>query len=173
MKYRKKSVIVEAIKWDGLNVSEIEAFCRSSVMIVIHDAAWKAGAAGVKADVSIGTLEGIHHASVGDYIIKGVHGEFYPCKPDIFAETYEAVDEDESVKCSLFHDEGFSYQGIGLCDKGFNMTFDHDSHRDVSAISVTQWDEKRKENITVGRYFCKYCPECGRRLHNALPEVRQ
>ena len=41
------------------------------------------------------TLEGVHHASVGDYIIKGVKGEFYPCKPDIFANTYEEDDHAE------------------------------------------------------------------------------
>ena len=41
------------------------------------------------------TLEGVHHASVGDYIIKGVKGEFYPCKPDIFANTYEEDDHEE------------------------------------------------------------------------------
>ena len=41
----------------------------------------------------IDTLEGVMHASVGDYIITGVHGEQYPCKPDIFEETYEKVEE--------------------------------------------------------------------------------
>lgn len=44
-------------------------------------------------DMVIHTLEGDHHASVGDYIITGVHGEQYPCKPDIFAETYEPVED--------------------------------------------------------------------------------
>ena len=39
----------------------------------------------------IPTLEGDHEASVGDYIIKGVQGEFYPCKPDIFKQTYEKI----------------------------------------------------------------------------------
>lgn len=43
-------------------------------------------------ELYIKTLEGDHHASVGDYIIRGVAGEFYPCKPDIFARTYEAVE---------------------------------------------------------------------------------
>ena len=44
-------------------------------------------------ELDIHTLEGIMHASVGDYIITGVHGELYPCKPDIFKETYELVEE--------------------------------------------------------------------------------
>lgn len=44
-------------------------------------------------ELDIETLEGTMHASVGDYIITGVHGEQYPCKPDIFLETYELVEE--------------------------------------------------------------------------------
>lgn len=44
-------------------------------------------------EMFIHTLEGDHLARVGDYIITGVHGEKYPCKPDIFAETYELVEE--------------------------------------------------------------------------------
>ena len=44
-------------------------------------------------EMIIHTLEGDHHASVGDYIITGVKGEQYPCKPDIFVKTYEPVDE--------------------------------------------------------------------------------
>ena len=46
-------------------------------------------------EMFIDTLEGVMKASVGDYIITGVHGEQYPCKPDIFEETYEIVSEDE------------------------------------------------------------------------------
>lgn len=88
MKFRKKPVEVDAIRWDGLNVSEIEEFCEGKARIEYYDAAWKASAFGVVADIFIDTLEGTHHASVGDYIIKGIHGEFYPCKPLIFAKTY-------------------------------------------------------------------------------------
>ena len=46
-----------------------------------------------KVPIDIETLEGVIHADAGDYIITGVHGEQYPCKPDIFAETYDPVDE--------------------------------------------------------------------------------
>ena len=46
-------------------------------------------------ELDIETLEGTHHASVGDYIIRGVQGELYPCKPDIFKETYEDVTDEE------------------------------------------------------------------------------
>nr|DAX37694.1 MAG TPA: PGDYG protein [Caudoviricetes sp.] len=44
-------------------------------------------------ELYIETLEGTHHVSVGDYVIQGVNGELYPCKPDIFEKTYEEVKE--------------------------------------------------------------------------------
>lgn len=44
-------------------------------------------------ELYISTLEGVHHVSVGDYVIRGVNGELYPCKPDIFMKTYEEVSE--------------------------------------------------------------------------------
>lgn len=44
-------------------------------------------------ELDIETLEGIMHASIGDFIITGVHGEQYPCKPDIFYETYDLIEE--------------------------------------------------------------------------------
>lgn len=80
MKYRKKPVIIEAIQWNGENKSEILSFANKSAYIT-------AGG------LTINTLEGNMKASVGDYIIKGVNGEFYPCKPDIFEKTYEKVEE--------------------------------------------------------------------------------
>lgn len=77
--YRKKPAIIEAIQWTGKNLSEIDNFMGGIVenkgAIVIH------------------TLEGDMEAPIGDYIIKGVNGEFYPCKPDIFDKTYEEVTE--------------------------------------------------------------------------------
>ena len=92
MLYRKKPVVVEAIQWNGLNLKEIEDFAGQALDYEIYDTAYQASVAPPKARVIIHTLEGDHVATVGDYIIKGVKGEFYPCKPEIFAETYEAVE---------------------------------------------------------------------------------
>ena len=81
MKYRKKPVVIDAIQWTGKNLLEICNFtgrCGGELI--------KSG------ELYIDTLEGVHHATVCDFIIKGVHGEFYPCKPDIFAKTYEVVE---------------------------------------------------------------------------------
>lgn len=79
MQCRKKPVVIEAIQWNGRNLEELQNFVGSALAydgkLIIH------------------TLEGDHEAKVGDYIIKGVQGEFYPCKPEIFAKTYEAVEE--------------------------------------------------------------------------------
>lgn len=76
--YRKKPVIIEAIQYTGDNMAEIEMFVPTG----------KYG----KGCFYISTLEGEMKASPGDFIIKGISGEFYPCKPDIFEMTYEKVD---------------------------------------------------------------------------------
>lgn len=77
MKYRKKPVVIEAVQWNGSNQNELSSF-----MGVVGTCDNK---------VEIHTLEGMLTASIGDWIIKGIKGEFYPCKPDIFAATYEPV----------------------------------------------------------------------------------
>ena len=82
-KYRKKPVVVEAVQWNGSNVSEISVFIGTDV-----------NARYVGDTVIIPTLEGDMTASKGDWIIRGVNGEYYPCKPDVFAKTYEPVTED-------------------------------------------------------------------------------
>ena len=86
MKYRKKPVVIEAIQYTGLNVHEIAGFIGTGIFEKETFAKGKF----VK-QFEIQTLEGPHMATAGDYIIKGVNGEFYPCKPDIFEKTYEKV----------------------------------------------------------------------------------
>lgn len=79
--YKKRPVVIQAVKYTGRNIKEIEHFCGHKNI----------GYAPSRGQHYIITLEGCHYISIGDYIIKGVHGEFYPCKPDIFAKTYEEV----------------------------------------------------------------------------------
>ena len=87
MQYRKKPVVIEATQWTGDNLDEVMAFCAG-------DATYQLMAKG-NSELVIATLEdgsaaeARHVASRGDWIIKGVSGEFYPCKPDIFAMTYD------------------------------------------------------------------------------------
>ena len=94
MKYRKKPVIIEALQWDGSSHRPMFDFLDGSFrshlatngtnFYIDHDK--------VEGGLVIKTLEGEHLASIGDYIIKGIRGEFYPCKPSIFKETYEAME---------------------------------------------------------------------------------
>lgn len=100
-KYRKKPVVIEAVQWNGKNLMELEcfhkgislpAFRKSLAENPIEFCLWdKYESLVKKKGLHIRTLEGEMKANVGDYIIKGVDGEFYPCKPDIFDKTYEEV----------------------------------------------------------------------------------
>jgi hypothetical protein len=82
MKFRKKPVVIEAMKWTGKNTTELLHWIFPDIE------------ADATADhLTIKTLEGELYASVGDWIIKGIKGEFYPCKPDIFKATYEPIKE--------------------------------------------------------------------------------
>ncbi len=82
-KFRKKPVVIEAIKWDGTNFDDVYSFMYLHTDTTISDMP--------SGNIVIHTLEGDMIANVGDWIIKGVNGEFYPCKPDIFEKTYEEV----------------------------------------------------------------------------------
>lgn len=83
MKYRKKPVIIEA---------HLLEFTTTSQENIIE---WSSGKIqkGLDGGLRIPTLEGVMVANTGDYIIQGIHGEFYPCKPDIFEQTYELIKE--------------------------------------------------------------------------------
>ena len=92
MKYRKKPVVIEAIQYKEDNLQEIIDFVGPSLKVD--------GSCSVETvmkpsyDVYIHTLEGDMHVDYLDFVIKGVHGEFYPCKPDIFEKTYEPVEDE-------------------------------------------------------------------------------
>ena len=80
-KYRKKPVVVEALQYDGFHTGKLNDFVGEMFYEPVGD------------NPFIRTLEGDMTISKGDYIIKGVNGEFYPCKPDIFEKTYELVED--------------------------------------------------------------------------------
>ena len=83
MKFRKKPVVIEAVQYTGSNLAEICKFMNKSYQQIYN----------TDGTLSIETLEGTMKANPFDYIIKGVNGEFYPCKPGIFNKTYEPVEE--------------------------------------------------------------------------------
>jgi len=94
--FRKKPVVIDAIQWTGAEQQIKEIFEMLGSNDLPHapdDPHIKPGLGFTPADgnLSIPTLEGTMHARPGDWIIRGVKGELYPCKPDIFAATYEPV----------------------------------------------------------------------------------
>jgi hypothetical protein len=95
--YRKKPVTIKAVQWTG-NMEPV-------VSLVGHEL--PTYGEGREGSLRIRTLEGDHECRMGDWIIKGVRGEFYPCKPDIFAATYEPVSGLQNFKFSDFM-EGIS-----------------------------------------------------------------
>lgn len=86
MKFRKKPIVVEAMQYTDEQVNEIVAWVGGARAMRVN---WENDAA-----LEIVTLEGVMTASLNDWIIKGIKGEFYPCKSDIFEATYEEVSDD-------------------------------------------------------------------------------
>ena len=82
-KYRKKPVVIDAMQFTEENKNKVFRFVTCNCSAEFSEDG--------KPVLAIETLEGVMRANIGDYIIKGVSGEFYPCKPDIFEMTYEKV----------------------------------------------------------------------------------
>lgn len=93
-KFRKKPVVIEAVQWTGQNHREMFNFLGGEDIDYMTAAGvnfyidWSK----VEGGLIIKTLEGEHIATIGDWIIKGVSNEYYPCKPDIFDKTYEPAE---------------------------------------------------------------------------------
>lgn len=85
-KFRKRPVVVEAICWNAT----ADAMIKLQELNTLRRKTWIEDFG-----LMIETLEGVHRADLGDWIIQGVNGEIYPCKPDIFHKTYEPVEDNE------------------------------------------------------------------------------
>ncbi len=96
-KYVKKPVVVEAFKYDGdFKTQDGKHYAPNWAIAALENGTmFFENSKNAPCELYIKTLEGVHHVSIGDYIIKGIKGELYPCKPDIFEKTYEKVIEDE------------------------------------------------------------------------------
>lgn len=95
-KYRKKPVEIEAMRWDGSFDSylAVPKWAQSHGALNVNIREFEEGECDVD-HIRVHTLEGVMRASAGDYVIRGIRGEFYPCKPDIFEATYEECGGDE------------------------------------------------------------------------------
>lgn len=147
--YRKRPVVIEAIQFidDVDRILEIQEFTEKETIRVDYKDK-------NNPTLKIDTLEGTMTASVGDYIIKGVQGEFYPCKPDIFEKTYEEAQPKQSI---IDRATNYAYMVAGgspdivLAGEAYQRGAE-DEHR-----LLTEWHDARERPDKDGTYLLK-CP---------------
>ncbi|MCJ0586561.1 hypothetical protein MMI99_00920 [Enterococcus cecorum] len=119
MLYKKKPVVVEAMQYTPETMAECLQFLKDNgARYVLASTELK------EVDIKLATLDGTLTAKYGDYIVKGVHGEFYPCKPSIFKATYENYGDFKVI-------DALNYLAAGLVEPGalldlldYDYTFD-------------------------------------------------
>lgn len=137
MNYRKKPVVIAAIQYDGTNSGAIaDAFGTS-------DSTGKVILSFKGDDFIISTLEGDMKVSQGDYVIRGVNGELYPCKPDIFEKTYDAAPAQSQAQTFGQKAVGLSFNPSGndavtQCKQGFADRIDQLNELLGESLSPTQ-----------------------------------
>lgn len=165
MKYVKKSVEVDAIQYNNLNKKDIEQFVGEELkQELFSDSAYEAGKGAPLFSLTIPTLEGEMKALPGDYIIKGVNGEFYPCKPDIFKKTYREAD---SVSKMSFGNavevlkQGGAIRRRGWNGKGLFVIKQVPAHIESDIIPKMQsLPQSAKDLIMKGKGFIDYTSQC-------------
>ena len=138
-KFVKKPVVIEAIQYNGENIEAIEDFVGKKLSTVL--------ASDVDVKLIIPTLEGYMKALKGDYIIKGIKGEFYPCKPDVFKEIYSLVTEKSTVEKNELT---FGEKAVGL---PFNPSNDDKVSlaKQLIADTIDLLEEDHKEKTFNGQ----------------------
>ena len=131
-RYVKKPVVVQAVEYNGANKEEIEAFVEKKLDTVYTELK-------EPLELKIPTLEGDMKASKGDYIIKGINGEFYPCKPDVFEKTYDIIENAERPQT-------FGEKAVGIT---FNPSSSDEVH-EAKMLAAKQIDllEKVHNKVT-------------------------
>lgn len=160
MKYRKKPVVIEAFQWTGApdqteDPEWIIAAIRNGTVSFVKE----------PFGMLIDTLEGTHRANPGDYIIQGIQGELYPCKPDIFKATYEPVMEvRERIAKEVY--EGYT----GLPWPGENKHLIKSAYQHADAILALPELELYYLDKFKGLFFeaqAKKCSECQKNLRSS------
>jgi len=156
-KYRKKPIVIEAIQWTGSNLNEIKEFVGEALIYDIVDTAWKVGKGVPRVDMQIKTPEGNHECSKGDYIIKGIKGEFYPCKPDIFEATYEKVNDENTETITKETSLNVIVKSLVEGANSFVMKCPTCGRQTISSQQIYIHDNVKME---------WYCRNCGQKLNN-------
>ena len=168
MKYKKKPVVIEAIQLKVDNFDEVCEFM-GETPVPKHNPDYGIDEHGNTNNPYLGvyieTLEGKMLANCGDYIIKGINGEFYPCKPDIFEKTYDIVEDESDSMC--FGDaievlrQGGSIRRKGWNGKGLFVIKQVPAHIDCNVIPKMQsLPQSAKDLIMKGKGFIDYTSQC-------------
>lgn len=159
MKFIKKRVVIEAVHWDGNKVSETPEW--------VLEALDNGFLVRFGNNVHIRTLEGEITASPGDYIIRGINGELYPCKPDIFEKTYEKVEEGKESENLNFGEvieilkQGGMVRRKGWNGKGLFVIKQVPAHINSNVIPGMQsLPRSAKDRILKGKGFVDYTSQC-------------
>lgn len=104
--YIKKQVQIQAVQFTGENIEEIEVFIGKKLSTVMSSEQ--------TTQLVIPTLEGDMKATKGDYIIKGIKGEFYPCKPDIFNNSYDVLEDKKNQEGPIERPATFGEKAVGI-----------------------------------------------------------
>ena len=161
-RYRKKPVVIEAMQLVGTNADThaVYQWIEANTQGSFDPLSEEIPASGVSIDPATGffliaTLEGVMQAKPGDWIIRGVQGEFYPCKPDIFAATYEPAEVHMLV-------DGLSYldgeESANLARGLENSLLKESSYISSPCREKTSWKDAFFDNPDL-------CPHCGRRQY--------
>lgn len=168
MKYKKKPVVIEAIQLKVDNFDEVCEFM-GETPVPKHNPDYGIDEHGNTNNPYLGvyieTLEGKMLANCGDYIIKGVSDEFYPCKPDIFEKTYDIVEDESDSMC--FGDaievlkQGGAIRRKGWNGKGLFVIKQVPAHIDCNVIPKMQsLPQSAKDLIMKGKGFIDYTSQC-------------
>ena len=168
MKYRKKPVVIEAIQLEVDNFDEVCDFM-GGTPVPKHNPDFGIDEHGNTNEPYLGvyieTLEGKMLASYGDYIIKGVNGEFYSCKPDIFEKTYDKADDSSSAMD--FGDaievlkQGGTIRRTGWNGKGLMVFKQVPAHIESDIIPKMQsLPQSAKDLILKSKGFIDYTSQC-------------
>lgn len=157
-KFKKQGVVIDAVQFTGENYEDIAELTGEGVFTISDSGA----------KLFIPTLEGMHEASTGDWIIRDLKGEFYPCKPDIFALTYRSSDEpitEEWLKAVGFRWHQFDRQP----DKHWLLWLG-DAVREAEGQSLTSYEDIGLEMTPNrdGKWFCWLRDDAAGRYHRFI-----